>query len=104
MAKEYGRNVDFNKYGLRPAGSYIESSRRDLEELLNSMSLADDAAKKLLKETSGNPMLSQDAPKTKAEESPDTPNLDELLAQLDELVGLEKVKERILGFMRRVSE
>ncbi|MBR6259303.1 MAG: AAA family ATPase [Oscillospiraceae bacterium] len=67
------------------------------------MSLADDAAKKLLKETSGNPMLSQDAPKTKAEESPDTPNLDELLAQLDELVGLEKVKENVRSLINLVK-
>jgi len=102
MKKEYGRNIDFNKYGLRPAGSYLESSRRDLEELLNSMSVADDAAKKLLKETS-NPMLSEDAPKTKAEESPETPNLDELLAQLDELVGLEKVKENVRSLINLVK-
>ncbi|MBR5381246.1 MAG: AAA family ATPase [Oscillospiraceae bacterium] len=103
MKKEYGRNIDFNKYGLRPAASYLESSRRDLEELLTSMSVADDAAKKLLKETAKNPMLSEDAPKTKAEESPETPNLDELLAQLDELVGLEKVKENVRSLINLVK-
>ncbi len=93
--KEYGRNIDFNKYDLKPSGSYLDSSRCDLEELLGSMSVADEAAKKLLRETSNNPMLSNDAPKTCAEKGPETPDLNELLAELDSLIGLNRIKENV---------
>ena len=43
MGKEYGRNIDFNKYGLRPSGSYLDATRKDFEELLGSMDAADEA-------------------------------------------------------------
>lgn len=103
MAKEYGRNIDFNKYGLRPAGSYLDSSRRDLEELLSSMSSADDAAKKLLHETESSGAPSGNAPKTDAEKNGDAPDLEELLRQLDELVGMEKVKENVKSLINLVK-
>ena len=101
MGKEYGRNIDFNKYGLRPSGSYLDATRKDFEELLGSMDAADEAAKKLLDEN--NSMLKSDAPKTKAEESPETPNLEELLAQLDELVGLDRIKANVKSLINLVK-
>lgn len=103
--KDYGLNVDFNSYGLRPAGSYLDelrkfngfldpaSSRSD--DLKTSMDEADEAAKKLLKEMEQEDVLTPSAPKTVAEESPETPSLDELLAELDSLVGLDRIKQNV---------
>ncbi|MBQ4427608.1 MAG: AAA family ATPase [Oscillospiraceae bacterium] len=103
-------NVDFNSYGLRPAGSYIdqlrhlndmldsissESSKSRVTDLQKDMNEADEAAKKLLDEMNKQDALSPNSPKTKAEEEPERPNLDELLAELDDLVGLEKIKQNV---------
>ncbi|MBQ6755968.1 MAG: AAA family ATPase [Oscillospiraceae bacterium] len=108
--KDYGMNVDFNSYGLRPAGSYIdqlkhlndmldsissESSKSRVTDLQKDMNEADEAAKKLLEEMNKQDALSPDSPKTKAEEEPERPNLDELLRELDDLVGLEKIKQNV---------
>ena len=112
--KEYGMNVDFNSYGLKPAGSYIDSlkhlndmldsiaggagiptSKTDMDGLKTSMDEADEAAKKLLREMGETDALSPNAPKTKAEEEPERPNLDELLAELDSLIGLDKIKQNV---------
>ena len=108
--KDYGMNVDFNSYGLRPAGSYIdqlrhlndmldsissESSKSRVTDLQKDMNEADEAAKKLLDEMNKQDALSPNSPKTKAEEEPERPNLDELLAELDDLVGLEKIKQNV---------
>ena len=112
--KDYGMNVDFNSYGLKPAGSYIDSLKHlndmldtiaggagittpktDLDGLKSSMDEADEAAKKLLREMGETDALSPNAPKTKAEEEPERPNLDELLAELDSLVGLDKIKQNV---------
>lgn len=108
--KDYGMNVDFNSYGLRPAGSYIdqlkhlndmldsissESSKSRVTDLQKDMNEADEAAKKLLEEMNKQDALSPNSPKTKAEEEPERPNLDELLRELDDLVGLEKIKQNV---------
>lgn len=108
--KDYGMNVDFNSYGLRPAGSYIdqlrhlndmldsissESSKSRVTDLQKDMNEADEAAKKLLEEMNKQDALSPDSPKTKAEEEPERPNLDELLREFDDLVGLEKIKQNV---------
>ena len=112
--KDYGFNVDFNSYGLKPAGSYIDSLKRlndmldsisdaagvtkpktGADDLKASMDEADEAAKKLLEEFERTDALSPSAPKTKAEEEPERPNLDELLEELDSLVGLEKIKANV---------
>lgn len=111
--KNYGFNVDFNSYGLRPAGSYLDEMKRlndmldeiaggaglkpnkDINDLKSNISDADEAAKKMLEEMGKENALSPSAPKTKAEESPERPNLDELLAELDSLVGLEKIKQNV---------
>ena len=112
--KDYGLNVDFNSYGLRPAGSYLDNlkhlndmldsisekagvgkTRTDMNSLKSSMDEADEAAQKLLKEMEKENALAPTAPKTAAEESPETPNLDELLEELDSLVGLEKIKANV---------
>ena len=103
--KDYGLNVDFNSFGLRPAGSYLDELKK-LNSLLDTsktvsddfkvtMDEADEAAQKLLKEMGGGNVLTPSAPKTAAEESPERPNLDELLAELDSLVGLDKIKQNV---------
>ena len=100
--------IDFNAYNLRPAGSYLDGiadSINDFSELLKAMNMADDAAKQMLEETAEkkNPMLEKTAPKTQAEESEDTPDLDELLAELDALVGLDKIKADVKSLINLVK-
>ena len=82
------------EFNLLSPASYIDSLS-DFAALLGSMDEADKAAKELLDETAKTDATAPDAPKTEAEKKPDTPNLDELLAQLDELVGLEKIKANV---------
>ena len=82
------------EFNLLSPASYIDSLS-DFATLLGSMDAADKAAKELLDETAKTDATAPDAPKTEAEKKPDTPNLDELLAQLDELVGLEKIKANV---------
>ncbi|MBR4744344.1 MAG: AAA family ATPase, partial [Oscillospiraceae bacterium] len=82
------------EFNLLSPASYIDSLS-DFATLLGSMDAADKAAKELLDETAKTDATAPDAPKTEAELKPDTPNLDELLAELDELVGLEKIKANV---------
>ena len=82
------------EFNLLSPASYIDSLS-DFATLLGSMDAADKAAKELLDETAKTDATAPDAPKTEAEKKPETPNLDELLAQLDELVGLEKIKANV---------
>lgn len=109
--------IDFNAYGLKPQGFYLDSFRElteamdDIElrgtatgDLLSTMNEAEDAAKRLLKETAEKTnVLSSEAPKTQAERSPETPDLEELLAELDELVGLDKIKQNVKSLINLVK-
>lgn len=68
-----------------------------VDPLQESMDEAQRAADELLKEMEGthSAALSPSAPKTEAEKSPEKPDLDKLLAELDELVGLEEIKKNV---------
>lgn len=106
MARKKPVEIDWSKYDLRPAGSYLDSLINDLggmDDLLKSMEEADTAAKELLRETANTDALKADAPKTKAEEAPETPNLEELLAELDSLIGLEQIKKNVRSLMNLVK-
>ncbi|MGE4483640.1 MAG: AAA family ATPase [Oscillospiraceae bacterium] len=102
--KEKGK-INFNDYNLRPAGSYLDSARCDLNDLMKQMDDADAAAKKLLGELGEKDanVLGNDAPKTKAEEEPEKPDLGELLKKLDELVGLDKIKANVKSLINLVK-
>ncbi len=123
--KGYGLNIDFNGFGLRPAGAYLDDIRRlrdelgsalsglgsppketrtekesgardDVEELKTSMDEAKKAADELLKEMEAKEQaISSDAPKTEAEKAPERPDLGELLKELDGLVGLDEIKKNV---------
>ena len=119
---DYGLNIDFNSFGLRPAGSYLddlERLRKNIEltldevtggepkkkepsgkpkqdDLKDSMEEARKAADQLLREMEEKERaLDREAPKTQAEQSPETPDLDELLEELDSLVGLDEIKKNV---------
>ena len=54
MAKKKDFTIDWSQYNLKPAGTYLDSLADDLSganDLLKSMEEADEAAKKLLRET-----------------------------------------------------
>ncbi len=111
--KTYGMNIDFNAFNLRPASSYLDDLKRlknelsatlagagtkpvNMEPLQSSMDEAKKAADDLLREMeAGEGALGPAAPKTQAEESPEKPDLDKLLAELDSLVGLEEIKKNV---------
>lgn len=82
------------EFRIKSPGAYL-NDLADFATLLGTMDDADKAAKELLEETKKTDALKPDAPKTEAEKAPETPNLDELLAKLDSLVGLEKVKANV---------
>lgn len=84
----------FYDFSLRSPGSYLDSLT-DFAALLGTIEDADKAAKELLEETKNTNSITPDAPKTKAEQEPQRPSLDELLKQLDELVGLKKIKSNV---------
>ena len=118
--KIYGTNIDFNAYNLRPASSYLDDIKRlrdelsvtltvpggsvtsggrkspGPDELQSSMDEAKKAADELLREMeSGEGAIGPGAPRTEAEKSPEKPDLDKLLGELDELVGLEEIKKNV---------
>lgn len=90
----FKNNNDTYKFKIKTPGEYFDSLT-DFAELLGSIEEADKAAKELIEETSNTDTLTPEAPKTKAEEKPDTPSLEELLAKLDELVGLGEIKANV---------
>ena len=102
MNNKSSKDKNKEKLTLRVPTSYLDSLT-DFAALLGSMEQADNAAKELLSETAQNPALSENAPKTKAEQSPETPDLNELLAQLDSLVGLEKIKANVKSLVNLVK-
>ncbi len=107
--KDYGLNVDFNSYGLRPPGAYLSDilkkidptdmsefkSVKERSDLTRSLDDAQRAADEMLRELAKEDVLTPSAPKTQAEQAPETPDLDELLKELDELVGLERIKKNV---------
>ena len=109
--------IDFSI--LRPANSYIDDINKlvhevneiagvgDINGLIHDMEAAENAANDLIKEvgqkTDGIKPTStaqQPAQEPVPEEKPD---LDELLAQLDELVGMEKIKENVKSLINLVK-
>ncbi|UOO38815.1 AAA family ATPase [Oscillospiraceae bacterium CM] len=85
---------------LKPPGSYL-SSLSDFAELLGVIESAEHAANELLEETGG--ALHDAAPKTKAEQSPEKPDLNALLCQLDALIGLRNIKSSVRSLINLVK-
>lgn len=90
----FKKDDNIYKFNMPSPGSYLDSLT-DFAALLGSIEEADKVAKELIDETSKTDSISPDAPKTKAEQNPDTPSLEDLMAQLDSLIGLEKIKSNV---------
>jgi len=88
--KHYGQNIDFNKYGLKPSRSYL-----DMSSFWGDVNEAEKAADDLLSEMEKQDVLNSSAPKTQAEQQPETPDLETLLAELDSLTGLDQIKKNV---------
>lgn len=87
-------NIDFNAYNLRPSGSY-------LSDFFSSLDQAEKAADELMKETEKHTNnFDNKADNDIKEEKPD---LNELLSELDSLVGLTKVKENVRSLINLVK-
>lgn len=98
MDKNNDRKLtDFN---MKPSGSYL-NSLSDFADLLGTIEKADNAAKEMLKETGG--ATKEMAPKTEAEKTPNKPDPDKLLEQLETLVGLDKIKANVKSLINLVK-
>ena len=88
--------IDFNAYGLKAPGSYT-SSLDDFSDFLRDVEEAEKKAGELTRETA--------AAKKKETEPEKAPgkSLDELMAELDELVGLDKVKANVKSLINLVK-
>ncbi len=75
--------------GERPANKTQDTLQTSMDEAKKA---ADDLLSEMEKKGAA---LSPSAPKTEAEKSPEKPDLDKLLAELDELVGLEEIKKNV---------
>ncbi|MDR1589528.1 MAG: AAA family ATPase [Oscillospiraceae bacterium] len=102
---------------IRPAGSYLDSLS-GFADLLGSIRRADEAARKLVEETRApdkmpplNPeppvSAANTAPPEPAEQTPPPeqkrPGVDELMEQLNALVGLGKIKENVRSLINLVK-
>lgn len=94
------RHDNLSDFKIKPAGAYLDNLS-DFADLLGTIEQADTAAKDLLTETGG--ALKKEAPKTKAEQKPDKPDLDALLKQLDALVGLHKINASVRSLINLVK-
>ena len=90
----FKKDDDIYKFNFQSPGSYLDSLT-DFATLLGSIEEADKAAKELIEETEKTDSTAPSAPKTQAEKSPEKPDLNELLAELDSLIGLDKVKSNV---------
>lgn len=105
--KKDREKIDFNSYNLKPSGHYLNSIS-DFADLLGSMDEAEKKAEELLKEsekkTGIGDMDTQRDDTAKAEaDAEEKPDVDELLAQLDSLIGLEKIKENVKSLINLVK-
>lgn len=101
--KRKKEKIDFNAYNLRPAGSYM-SDLSDFTRLMGTIEEAEAAANKLLEETAEKTdVLKSEAPKTEAETDEKRPDLNELLSELDALVGLDKIKANVKSLINLVK-
>ena len=98
MSKKSENKIDFS--GLRPPGSYFN----DFPDLLSTLDEAEKAADELMKETEKHTgkKPSQPGEKEQQEAAEEKPSLEELLKELDELVGLDKVKENVHSLINLV--
>ncbi len=146
MKKPKKEKIDFNKYNLRPASSYLsdipdfakfmdnlESAKNtdkrlndaasraagasDFSDFLDAMRAAEKAADELIEETALKGQKKQPVEKAppadteasrektaeKAADEPPKPSLDELMAELDSLVGLEKIKANVKSLINLVK-
>jgi SpoVK/Ycf46/Vps4 family AAA+-type ATPase len=98
---------------LHPSGNYLDSLS-DFADLLGTIEQAENAARALTRENSRiadakKPPDPPEAPKAQAQEKPEeTPKppdktLDELLSELDELVGLQKIKDNVRSLINLVK-
>ncbi|MBR2832728.1 MAG: AAA family ATPase [Oscillospiraceae bacterium] len=96
LKKNEKKDLDFSAL----KSGYMDSLS-EFASLLGSINEADKAAKELIKETdgaSGGPAASAEA----AKEEP-KPSLEELMAELDSLVGLEKIKQNVKSLINLVK-
>ena len=100
-ALNFNKKPDIAELESKLRGSYL-GSLRDFASLLGTMDEAEKAANEMLKET-GQGVLAPEAPKTEAEQKPETPDLNELLAELDGLVGLDRIKENVKSLINLVK-
>ena len=107
MSKE--TKTDFER-SLKPAGAYIDSLS-DFADLLGTIKQAEDAAKELIDETKPIPhkevataQTESGAPAAQEAEAPEeAPSIDNLLARLDALVGLENIKQNVKSLINYVK-
>jgi len=108
--------IDFNAYGLKPAGSYRDSlydlgneldkisiSNDSARDLLSSMDEAEAAAKRLLEENGGETAFSANSGAKSEEKPEEKPDIDALMAELDALVGLDKIKQNVKSLINLVK-
>ena len=89
--------IDFNAYGLKPAGSY-SSSIDDLSDFLRDLNEVEKKAGELNRETAA-----AISAKPENKEQATDKSLEELMAELDELVGLDKVKANVKSLINLVK-
>jgi SpoVK/Ycf46/Vps4 family AAA+-type ATPase len=100
MSVDKNEDRGLKDFNIKPSGSYLDSLS-GFADLLGTIEKADNAAKELLKETSGAPK--ETAPKTKGAEAPVKLDLDALVKQLDALVGLDKIKANVKSLINLVK-
>lgn len=87
-------------FSLRPPGSYL-SDLSDFADLMGSLERAESAAKELIRETAGPAEAGAEAGPNAQE--PPRLDVDDLLGQLDALVGLGKIKADVRSLLNLVT-
>lgn len=98
--KNKNKNDDLHDFVLKPGGAYLDSLS-GFADLLGSLEKAEKAAGELLQETA-KPIPKEEAAPTPAT-APEKPDLETLLAQLESLVGLQKIKENVKSLINLVK-
>jgi len=118
MSKENNSPKNRPALDIKPAGSYLDSLS-DFADLLGTIRQAEKAAQEMLEETSEQDPRLEQAVKTAAdstggdaagtsdsaseESAEEPPSVEELMANLDALVGLEKIKQNVKSLINYVK-
>ena len=102
MKRERDKTTPKSPFGPAPSfNSFSGAPPYNKEDILKTIREAEEAAKKMLKETRSPEPAAKPEEKAKEEEAP--PDMDTLMGELESLIGLDNIKENVKSLINLVK-